>query len=106
MTTTSQELATNLNSTVIEGAKTSFESAIQVTQDPFYIIPVILLLALPILIYLIWGAVSSARTPQGHVIQGTNTIQTANFWIGFMIFIFFLSLASLLMIFPIWLKYL
>lgn len=83
----------------------SFDEAFEVTSDPYFFIPLIILMVLPFIVYLIWGAISSARTPHGDKIPNSNAIFTTNFWIIFVIFLALLAIATILIINPVWLKF-
>ena len=79
----------------------TFEKASEVTTDPYFFIPTIIYFLIPIIVYFIWGAIAEARTSSGNV----KIITTSNFWIILVLFIFFLSIALILTIFPIHLKF-
>jgi len=80
----------------------TFDKAFEVTSSIPFIIALIAVWALPLLIYLIWGSLGSARTPSGKRLQ-SKAIMTSNFWIGFAIFFFIQGSMVLFLIFPVFL---
>lgn len=89
----------SLNAT---SGKITFDQAYQVTSSVPFIIACALVWAIPLFIYIIWGACASAKTSDGRKLS-SKVISNANFWIGFIIFALFQSALFILLIFPIWL---
>ena len=103
MAQTSQEILQGVSNETIETARVTLEQAIEVTQDPWFFVPFIILSFLMVLFYIIWGALTSARGPDNRKIP--DTIQTWNFWMIFGFLVIFICSFLLLIIFPFWLKF-
>lgn len=89
----------------LEGTIT-YETATQITQNPFLLGSILIVWLFPLVVYLIVGFLRKARSPStGRVIPGTRMIQTINFWIGFLNWFLLQGLLILLLIiFPVLLK--
>lgn len=80
----------------------TFDEAIVITTSIPFIIAVILTWAIPLLIYLFFGAVTHAKTSDGRKLKSV-VMQNSNFWIGFIIYFFIQSALDILLIYPVWL---
>jgi len=96
---------TDANETIQEVAKITFEQATEVTQDPWFFVPIIILFAIFLIILVLWASIAKARTSDGRKVEGTNVIQTANFLIAFFIYFFSIGIILMLIIFPVWLQF-
>lgn len=90
-----------LNETIEKIGQTTFDKAFEVTSSPEFIIAVLIVWAVPLIIYVIWGALSQSRTSSG-VVLSSKAISNPNFWVAFLIWAIFQGALMLLLIFPIW----
>ena len=82
----------------------TFESVVEVTNNPVFILAVIGVWLIPILLYIFIGAVVSAKSPSGQTLS-KKMIYYPNFWIPVFIWFFLQSALFLIFIvFPLWLK--
>lgn len=81
----------------------TFEKAFEVTSSVPMIVAYAIVWFSPILIYIIWGAVTHAKTSDGRKLPSM-VIENTNFWIGLLIFgLFQFALFLIVLVFPVWL---
>jgi len=90
----------------IEGCKLNFEQVSAITTDPVFLALIIILVwLLPIILYLIIGAIMKGKSPSGTVYSRA-MINSPNFWVAPLIWFFIQGvLITLIIIFPIWLRF-
>lgn len=93
-----------LNETASEAFELTFESAIQVTQDPLMITYILIWFLIPLFLYLIIGATVRGRSADGRK-TSKPMIVNPNYWYAFLILFLVEAVFFLGLIFPIWLRF-
>jgi hypothetical protein len=89
---------------VNQTAKVTYEQATSMLHSTPFLIVIGILWFLPLLLYLLIGAVRGAKTSSGSR-TGKRMIQTSGFWITWAYWFFFQGFLILaLLLFPFWLK--
>lgn len=83
----------------------TYDSWTAVSNQPEFLVSILIAWFIPILIYIIAGACIRGKTASGKKLEKA-MIQSPNFWVGFVIFFFIQASLMLLVVFPIWLKFL
>ena len=91
-----------INETLNQSTELTFDTAYAITSQVPMIVALFLVWFIPLMIYLIWGCVASARTSDGRKLN-SKVISNSNFWIGIVIFGLIGFALILLIIFPVWL---
>lgn len=100
----SELLNASLNNTISDvSGKITFDQAYAITSSTPFIIFLVSISFVIILMYILFGAFADSRTPSGKKIPDSKAINSANFWMGFLILFFGLIMLDILTIFPVWL---
>lgn len=90
-----------INNTLTATSTLKFEDALKVTNDPSFILAMLIVWLLPIIIYLIIGACVKG----GGKYYNKRMIEFPNFWYAILVWFFIQgALFLILVVFPVWLK--